>query len=292
MINDCPKGKADMHDLAPFLNCRDDGRPRLMGIVNVTPDSFHAASRVASLEAAITTALDMWDAGADWIDVGGESTRPGAQPVPISEEISRVIPVIEALRNERPNGLISIDTRHVSVAAAALAAGANMVNDVSGLRDPEMFDLVLKSKCAVCIMHMLGEPGNMQSNPQYEDVVQQVSENLVSTARNLIQEGHPANLIVLDPGIGFGKTLEQNLSLLEKSQPFRGDEGFSLLWGVSRKSVFRDLLSRESSDQRLSGTLGVAAHAMNQSVDILRVHDVPEHHDLLTVLSELGKFSQ
>ena len=263
-----------------------------MGIVNVTPDSFHAASRVASLEAAITTALDMWDAGADWIDVGGESTRPGAQPVPISEEISRVIPVIEALRNERPNGLISIDTRHVSVATAALAAGANMVNDVSGLRDPEMFDLVLKSKCAVCIMHMLGEPGNMQSNPQYEDVVQQVSDNLVSTARNLIQEGHPANLIALDPGIGFGKTLEQNLVLLEKSQPFRGDEGFSILWGVSRKSVFRDLLSRESSDQRLPGTLGVAAHAMSQGVDILRVHDVPEHHDLLTVLSELSNFSQ
>ncbi len=280
-----------MHDLAPFLNCRDDGRPRLMGIVNVTPDSFHAASRVASLEAAITTALDMWDAGADWVDVGGESTRPGAQPVPVSEEISRVIPVIEALRNKRPNGLISIDTRHVSVAAAALAAGANMINDVSGLRDPGMFDLVVKSKCAVCIMHMLGEPGNMQSNPQYEDVVKQVSENLISTARNLIQEGHPAYLIALDPGIGFGKTLEQNLALLEKSQPFRGDEGFSLLWGVSRKSVFRDLLSRESSDQRLSGTLGVAAHAMSQGVDILRVHDVPEHDDLLTVLSKLNNFS-
>lgn len=260
-----------------------------MGIVNVTPDSFHAASRVASLEAAITSALGMWDAGADWIDVGGESTRPGAQPVPISEEISRVIPLIEALRLERPNGLISIDTRHASVASEALAAGANMINDVSGLRDPQMFNLVIESKCAVCIMHMLGEPGNMQSNPQYDNVVRQVSDNLVSTARNLVQEGLPANLIALDPGIGFGKTLEQNLALLEKSQPFRGEEGFSILWGVSRKSIFRDLLSRESSDQRLSGTLGVAAHAMKQGVDILRVHDVPEHHDLLAVLSKLRK---
>ncbi|HIG19461.1 MAG: dihydropteroate synthase [Methanobacteriota archaeon] len=281
-----------MHDLAPFLKCRDDGRPRLMGIVNVTPDSFHAASRVASLEAAITTALDMWDAGADWVDVGGESTRPGAQPVPINEEISRVIPVIEALRNKRPHGLISIDTRHPSVATEALAAGANMVNDVSGLRDPEMFNLVLESKCAVCIMHMLGEPGNMQSNPQYDNVVNEVSESLLSTARRLIANGHSSELISLDSGIGFGKTLEQNLALLEKSEPFRGEEEFSLLWGVSRKSLFKDLLSRESSDQRLSGTLGVAAHAMSQGVDILRVHDVPEHHDLVTVLSELRNQQQ
>ncbi|HIA25055.1 MAG TPA: dihydropteroate synthase [Candidatus Poseidoniales archaeon] len=281
-----------MPDLAPFLKCRDDGRPRLMGIVNVTSDSFHAASRVASLEAAVTAALDMWDAGADWIDIGGESTRPGAQPVLASEEISRVVPVIEALRNKRPNGLISIDTRHPIVAAEALASGANMVNDVSGLRDPEMFNLVLESKCAVCIMHMLGQPGNMQTEPVYNDVVNEVSENLLSTARRLIVSGHSSELITLDPGIGFGKTLEQNLSLLEISQPLRGDEGFSVLWGVSRKTVFRDLLSRELTDERLAGTLGVAAHAMNEGVDILRVHDVEEHHDLLTVLSILRKQSQ
>ena len=281
-----------MPDLAPFLKCRDDGRPRLMGIVNVTSDSFHAASRVASLEAAVTAALDMWDAGADWIDIGGESTRPGAQPVLASEEISRVVPVIEALRNKRPNGLISIDTRHPIVAAEALASGANMVNDVSGLRDPEMFNLVLESKCAVCIMHMLGQPGNMQTEPVYNDVVNEVSENLLSTARRLITNGHSQELIALDPGIGFGKTLEQNLSLLEKSQPLRGDEGFSVLWGVSRKTVFRDLLSRELTDERLAGTLGVAAHAMNEGVDLLRVHDVEEHHDLLTVLAKLRKHSQ
>ena len=281
-----------MPDLAPFLKCRDDGRPRLMGIVNVTSDSFHAASRVASLEAAVTAALDMWDAGADWIDIGGESTRPGAQPVLASEEISRVVPVIEALRNKRPNGLISIDTRHPIVAAEALASGANMVNDVSGLRDPEMFNLVLESKCAVCIMHMLGQPGNMQTEPVYNDVVNEVSKNLLSTARRLIVSGHSSELITLDPGIGFGKTLEQNLSLLEISQPLRGDEGFSVLWGVSRKTVFRDLLSRELTDERLAGTLGVAAHAMNEGVDLLRVHDVEEHHDLLTVLAKLRKHSQ
>ena len=278
-----------MHDLAPFLKCRDDGRPRLMGIVNVTSDSFHAASRVPSVEAAVTSALNMWDAGADWIDVGGESTRPGAEPVLASEEISRVIPVIEALRNKRPNGLISIDTRHPIVAVEALSAGANMVNDVSGLRDPEMFNLVLESKCAVCIMHMLGEPSNMQTAPVYNDVVNEVSESLLSTARRLIANGHSSELISLDPGIGFGKNLEQNLALLEKSKPLRGDEGFSILWGVSRKAVLRDLLSRELTDERLAGTLGVAAHAMNERVDILRVHDVAEHHDLLTVLAQLRK---
>jgi dihydropteroate synthase len=260
-----------------------------MGIVNVTSDSFHAASRVPSVEAAVTSALDMWDAGADWIDVGGESTRPGAEPVLASEEISRVIPVIEALRNKRPNGLISIDTRHPIVAVEALSAGANMVNDVSGLRDPEMFNLVLESKCAVCIMHMLGEPDNMQTSPVYNDVVNEVSESLLSTARRLIANGHSSELISLDPGIGFGKNLEQNLALLEKSKPLRGDEGFSILWGVSRKAVLRDLLSRELTDERLAGTLGVAAHAMNERVDILRVHDVAEHHDLLTVLAQLRK---
>ena len=281
-----------MHDLAPFLKCRDDGRPRLMGIVNVTPDSFHAASRVASLEAAVTAALDMWDAGADWIDVGGESTRPGAQPVLASEEISRVVPVIKALRNQRPDGLISIDTRHPIVAAEAIAAGANMVNDVSGLRDPDMFKLIVESNSAVCIMHMLGEPGNMQGNPSYQDVVAEVSKSLLSTAQRLIASGHSPALIALDPGIGFGKTLEQNLALLEKSQPLRGDGGFSVLWGVSRKTLFRDLLSRELSEERLAGTLAVAAHAMNQRVDILRVHDVAEHHDLLTVLAKLRKHSQ
>jgi dihydropteroate synthase len=263
-----------------------------MGIVNVTPDSFHAASRVASLEAAVTAALDMWDAGADWIDVGGESTRPGAQPVLASEEISRVVPVIKALRNQRPDGLISIDTRHPIVAAEAIAAGANMVNDVSGLRDPDMFKLIVESNSAVCIMHMLGEPGNMQRNPSYQDVVAEVSKSLLSTAQRLIASGHSPALIALDPGIGFGKTLEQNISLLEKSQPLRGDEGFSVLWGVSRKTLFRDLLSRELSEERLAGTLAVAAHAMNQRVDILRVHDVAEHHDLLTVLAKLRKHSQ
>jgi dihydropteroate synthase len=271
-----------MGDLRPFLRRRPDGRCRLMGILNTTPDSFHAASRV-DLDSAIERGLEMWASGADWVDVGGESTRPGAEPVDEEEEIKRTIPVINALRKANPTGLISIDTRRVGVARAALDAGANMVNDVSGLRDPDMFDLVVERGCAVCIMHMLGEPGNMQNNPNYEDTFAEVYDSLNSIASALAENGHDSNLICLDPGIGFGKTLTHNLELLHS----RSNSNYSILWGVSRKSMFGHLLGREKSDERLAGTLGVAAHAMMEGVDILRVHDVKEHSDLLTTLATL-----
>ena len=217
------------------------------------------------------------------MDVGGESTRPGAVPVDGAEEMLRVVPVIKALRLANPEGLISIDTRRVDVARAALDAGANMVNDVSGLRDPKMFDLILERGCAVCIMHMQGEPSNMQSEPHYDNVVEEVHHSLNSIATKLVDKGHDPNLICLDPGIGFGKTLAQNLALLRS----RSDSKYSILWGVSRKSMFAHLLKREKSEQRLAGTLGVAAHAMLEGVDILRVHDVEEHSDLLATLATL-----
>ena len=271
-----------MDDLRPFLSRRSDGRCRLMGILNVTPDSFHAASRV-NLDSAVKRGLEMWSSGADWIDVGGESTRPGAESIDSSEELSRVIPVIKALREAKPTGLISIDTRRVDVARAALDAGANMVNDVSGLRNPEMGALVIERGCAVCIMHMQGEPGNMQQEPIYEDVVSEVYSYLTSTANQLVEKGHDPNLICLDPGIGFGKTLTHNLELLHS----RGDSKYSVLWGVSRKSMFAQLLDRNETEQRLPGTLGVAAHAMLEGVDMLRVHDVEAHSDLLTTLATL-----
>ncbi len=258
-----------------------------MGIVNVTPDSFHAASRAASVEAAVSAAVKMWNEGADWVDIGGESTRPGAEPVGIEEELRRVIPVIEELRRRVPDGLISIDTRRVEVASAALAAGANMVNDVSGLRHEEMFQLVVDSGCAVCIMHMLGEPNNMQFDPHYEDVVMQVNMELLNTAERLSDSGHPSGLVIIDPGIGFGKTMQHNFDLLRAGNSVRGEENYSLLWGVSRKSIFRDLLGRSDSDERLPATLAVAAYAQQVGVDILRVHDVREHADFGRVLGEL-----
>jgi len=253
-----------------------------MGILNVTPDSFHAASRV-DVDGAIERGLEMWSAGADWVDIGGESTRPGATPVDSVEEAARVVPVIQALRHANPDGLISIDTRRSDVAGVALDAGANMVNDVSGLRDSAMEDLVVERGCAVCIMHMQGEPGNMQQNPTYDDVVSEVYESLISTAERLVSKGHDPALICLDPGIGFGKNLTHNLELLHS----RSVSDYSILWGVSRKSMFNQLLGREETDDRLAGTLGVAAHAMLEGVDILRVHDVEAHTDLLTTLATL-----
>ena len=271
-----------MDDLRPFLRRRPDGRCRLMGILNVTPDSFHAASRV-DLDLATQKGLKMWSSGADWIDVGGESTRPGAEPVDVEQEIARVIPVIQALRKANPNGLISIDSRRVEVAKAALDAGANLINDVSGLRDPAMEALVLERGCPVCIMHMQGEPGNMQQNPEYQNVFDEVYDSLKKTANRLVEKGHNPHLICLDPGIGFGKNINHNLELLHK----RNDSDYSILWGVSRKSMFTQLLGREDSEDRLAGTLGVAAHAMLEGVDILRVHDVEEHNDLLTTMATL-----
>lgn len=256
----------------------DSGRrPLLMGIINATPDSFYSKSRNGSIERA----LKMIDNGADWIDVGGESTRPGAERISIKEELSRVLPLIEALGGKCS---ISIDTRNVEVAKAALAAGATMVNDVSGLRNPEMVDLVIESGCEVCIMHMRGEPGTMQDNPTYYDVVEEVNNELLSKARELVERGHSMDKIHLDPGIGFGKGLEHNIALLQSSRDLRP---YSVLWGASRKSMIGQICNQPNTSERLAGSLGVAAHAFYEGIDIMRVHDVREHDDLFKVLTAL-----
>jgi dihydropteroate synthase len=281
-----------------------------MGVINVTPDSFFLASR-ALLEdsknsqpntvipnhqqntlqpnSVIERAKQFLDAGADWLDIGGESTRPNAAPVAIEEELLRVVPAITAIREAYPDVAISVDTRRYEVAAAALDAGADMVNDVSGLADPRMRDLVVGRGCMVCIMHMRGLPEDMQVNTKYHDVISEVSTALHEAADDLVARGHPVDAICLDPGIGFGKGLEDNLSLLSKdcSRRLRGEKGYALLWGVSRKSMFRDLLERDEPADRLAGTLAVAAHAQSLGVDILRVHDVIEHHDVGRTLEAL-----
>jgi len=259
----------------------------VMGILNVTPDSFHEESRQNTLESAVETGLQMWQKGATWIDVGGESTRPNADAVSIEEELQRVIPVIEALRASNADGLISIDTRRPQVAQAALDAGADLINDVSGLRDPEMVKIVLDSGCGVCIMHMQGTPQTMQDQPSYLDCAKEVSSQLLETARGLVAAGHPPECIALDPGIGFGKKLEHNIELLQRHELFRGVEGFAVLWGVSRKSIIGELTGHTKPSERLSGTLGVAALAHFEQIDIVRVHDVEEHIDVFKVLNAL-----
>ena len=258
-----------------------------MGILNITPDSFHAASRVVSRESAIARACKMADDGADWIDIGAESTRPGASPVSPEEEERRAIPVVEAVRRELPDICISIDTRRASIARVALDAGADMVNDVSALSDPQMADLVAQRGCPVCIMHMQGLPENMQDDPAYGDVVAEVRGSLENAATSLFEAGVDPSVVIADPGIGFGKMLEHNLALLSAGRSVVPDERMPLLWGVSRKSMFRRLIGREDTSDRLAGSLGIAAKAIDLGVDIIRVHDVAEHSDLFSAISAL-----
>ena len=268
-----------MADWRPMLKRREDGFPRIMGVVNVTPDSFHARSRSSDINHAVETAMKMASEGADWIDIGGESTRPGASPVTIEDELSRVIPAIEAIRSQLPDVCISIDTRRSEVAMQALNSGADMVNDVSAMSDPGMLSVVSEHDCPVCIMHMQGLPENMQDDPSYDDVVREVRGYLGKVAGLLMDEGVKPSQIIADPGIGFGKTLEHNIALLSSGRSIVPDERMSLMWGVSRKSMFLDLLGREDSEDRLAGTLGVAAVSPEKEVDIIRVHDVAEHSD-------------
>jgi dihydropteroate synthase len=257
----------------------------VMGILNITPDSFHEESRKTTVESAVKAGLKMWEMGATWVDIGGESTRPNADSVSIEEELNRVIPVILALRSAHSDGRISIDTRRPEVARAALEAGADIINDVSGLRDPEMVNLILESGCGVCIMHMQGTPQTMQKKPEYDDCALEVSSQLLETARGLVAAGHPPECIALDPGIGFGKTHQHNLELLQRHELLRGNEGFAILWGVSRKSIVGQLTGHSDPADRLAGTLALASFAYFEGIDIVRVHDVQEHIDLFKVLN-------
>lgn len=270
----------------PRIRKKTNGRPLLMGILNITPDSFYSNSRF-SIEDALKKAKQMIANGADWIDIGGESTRPGASSVSIDEEIQRVIPVIKQLRKENDNILISIDTRNHQVARSALESGADMINDVSGLRSQEMVDLVIESQCAVCIMHMNGEPGSMQYNPIYEDVVEEVASYLEQQAKKLVDRGFPKELILIDPGVGFGKSQQHNLSLMKSVKRFE-ESGYGILWGISRKSVIGHLTGKDSASNRLAGTLATSLFAALSGVDMLRVHDIDEHNDLFNVYFALS----
>ncbi|MBJ28823.1 MAG: dihydropteroate synthase [Euryarchaeota archaeon] len=273
-----------MADWRPMLNRREDGFPRIMGIVNVTPDSFHPRSRSENSSHAVQTATKMASEGAEWIDIGGESTRPGSSPVSLEDELARVIPAIRDIRRELPDICISIDTRRSEVARQALKSGADMVNDVSALSDPGMLNVISKHGCPVCIMHMKGLPENMQDKPSYNDVVQEVKEYLREVTGLLIDEGIKPSQIIADPGIGFGKTLEHNLALLSSGREIVPYDSMPLMWGVSRKSIFLDLLGREDTEERLAGTLGVAAISPMKQVDIIRVHDVADHSDVFRAM--------
>ena len=258
----------------------------VMGILNVTPDSFYNGSRRLNLDDAVKRGLEIWDSGALWLDIGGESTRPGAEPVDVEEELRRVIPVIEELKKIRPDGLISIDTRRPIVAKKAINSGADMLNDVSGLTNPDMVEVVVKTGCAVCIMHMQGLPENMQVNPNYGDCIGEVSQFLFNQAEILLSKGHSKELIVLDPGIGFGKKLHHNIELLKEIEILTKSE-YSIMLGISRKSMIGQITGKEDPEDRLAGTLASSAFAFYNEIDIIRVHDVEQNIDLMKVLNEL-----
>jgi len=261
-----------------------------MGILNATPDSFYKGGRSSTLPQALKSARKMIEDGADWIDVGGESTRPGAKPVPDADEIKRVVPVIAAIRKKFPKIPISVDTQKASVASAALAEGAGMINDVSALRDSNMEELVLRKKPYVCLMHMKGNPATMQSLARYKDVVAEVAAFLSAKVNHLVSRGLPKSKIVIDPGLGFSKTLEHNVEILQNLDPFIA-LGCPLLIGASRKSFIGKILSGTETpvpaQDRLEGSLAVAVWAAVKGASILRVHDVAATRKALRIFEAL-----
>jgi len=252
-----------------------------MGIVNLTPDSFSSDGLVGDLERAVDHARHQLEAGADILDIGAESSRPGAIPTPEDEELRRLLPLLERIADWGVP--ISVDTYKPAVMRAALAAGATMINDISGLRHPEALAAVRNSDCAVCIMHMQGEPGTMQQAPDYADVVAEVGGYLEQQLARCLEVGVDASRIVLDPGFGFGKTLAHNLTLF-RALTAMAAEGYPLLVGVSRKTMLGAITGR-SVDQRQAASVAAAMLAAQKGAKILRVHDVAATRDALAVLA-------
>jgi dihydropteroate synthase len=247
-------------------------RTHVMGILNVTPDSFTDGGKYLERDRAIERALEMVEEGADIIDVGGESSRPGSDPVPEEEELARVIPVIENI-SDKLDVPISVDTRRHLVAREAIQTGARMINDITGLRgDPEMAGVVAESGCAVVIMHMKGQPKDMQENPTYEDLMGEIYDYLQEGVETARAEGIELDRIVIDPGIGFGKTMEHNLEILRRFSEFAGI-GVTMLSGPSRKRFIGTILDLPEYD-RVQGTLAAVAASVYGGAHIVRVHDV------------------
>ncbi|MNF52514.1 Dihydropteroate synthase [compost metagenome] len=260
----------------------DLARPHVMGILNVTPDSFSDGGRFSGRDAALRHAAEMVAAGATLIDVGGESTRPGARAVSPTEELERVAPAVEAIAREL-DVVISLDTSTPAVMREGARLGAGMINDVRALRRDGALDAAADTGLPVCLMHMLGEPGNMQQDPCYGDVVREVRDFLAERMQACTVAGIPAERLILDPGFGFAKTLAHNLSLFKHMEALH-ELGRPLLVGVSRKSMIGQALGREVH-QRLYGSLALAALAVAKGACILRVHDVAETVDAVRMVA-------
>lgn len=260
-----------------------------MGVLNVTPDSFSDGGRFASQEAAITQAEQMIEAGVDIIDIGGESTRPGAPPVALEEELRRVMPVIYALRDVgKP---LSIDTRRPEVMREAIEADIDMINDINGFRAEGSLRLLRDSDCALCIMHMQGSPQTMQNDPQYADVYAEVRDFLAQRCDEAVTAGISRQRLCIDPGFGFGKTLEHNLTLLGHLGDLQNALRVPLLAGLSRKSMIGKLTGKPAPE-RVAGSVAAALFAVQQGARIVRVHDVAESVDALRVWQAAASAAQ
>lgn len=275
-----------MFDTVPVLQCGPHvlklDAPRIMAIVNVTPDSFSDGGRLDGTASAVTHALNLVEQGADMLDIGGESTRPNADPVSVQEELDRVIPVIEALA-ARCRIPISIDTSKPEVMRAAVAAGATFINDVAALRHEGALEAAAELGVPVCLMHMPGNPRTMQKEAHYDDVLVQVRQFLTERLFACEMSGIAKKNLVIDPGFGFGKLLEHNLALLANLSYFR-ELGVPVLAGVSRKSMIGQITGRDV-DARVSGSAAAAMLAAQNGAGIIRVHDVAETRDVLAVLA-------
>lgn len=259
----------------------------VMGILNVTPDSFSDGGLHADVEAALAHARQMQAAGADMIDIGGESTRPGSAEVPVQEEMRRVLPVIEALRAEFPAARLSIDTRHAAVARAALLAGVDVVNDITGLASPEMRKVCAELPCGVVLMHMQGEPRTMQQNPEYADVVSEVRSFFERQLVQAAADGIDVQRICLDPGIGFGKTVEHNLCLIRELEALRVMNR-PLLMALSRKRLMGTLLQDADLPKKSPlPTVVMSLLSADRGADLHRVHDVAALKQALTLRAAL-----
>lgn len=255
--------------------------PLIMGVLNVTPDSFSDGGEFLDTDSAVEHGLKMAQDGAAIIDIGGESTRPGAEPVPPSEQIKRVATIIKAL-SEKTDVPISIDTKDVEVAKAALDAGASIINDITALSDERMAELAAERGVPVILMHKLGTPATMQAEPKYEDVVAEVLKYLLERANRAEQLGLAKDHIFIDPGIGFGKTLQHNLALLKNIDKFV-ESGYRVLVGTSRKSFIGKITGQEEPAKRIFGTAATVALCAAAGVSIIRVHDVAQMVDVIKV---------
>ncbi|MHC1718404.1 MAG: dihydropteroate synthase [Acidaminococcaceae bacterium] len=261
----------------------------VMGILNITPDSFYADSRVRGIDEVINRAGQMLRDGAEILDIGGESTRPGSDSINPQEEIARIVPVVEALRKEYPQSILSIDTYHAETAEATLASGADIINDISAMEyDEKMIDVVVKNNAPIILMHMRGTPKNMQQNTEYGNVVEEVSKYLKERAEMLRGHNFPKEKIILDPGIGFAKNVDQNLKLMQGLSEMTGSE-YPVLLAASRKSTIGKVLGDIPPEARLAGTIATSCQAVYAGANMVRVHDVKENIQAIRMLEAIIK---